>query len=118
MKFNSVFFFCVLLCSTLGSLSCSESKNAQLDRKFLDSHIQAAEKVAKQQCFEGNLSETDCAQLTEILVGRMREGVKRNIARFDEDCKKSASFEEQCLERKQRALRESLDDLTDKSYIK
>jgi Na+-transporting NADH:ubiquinone oxidoreductase subunit NqrC len=118
MKFNSVFFFCVLLCSILVSLSCSESKNAQLDRKLLDSYSQAAEAIGKRQCSEQNLSETDCAKLKEFLVDYMRKGMKENIRRQDEDCKKSSLFEEQCLERKQQILQRSLQELTDKSYIK
>jgi hypothetical protein len=104
MKFNSAFFFCVLLCLTLGSLSCAESKNAQLDRKMLDSGVQAAERIAKRHCSEKNLSETACAELIEVNVRHMREGTKEQIRRFDENCKNSASFEEQCLEQKQEAL--------------
>jgi hypothetical protein len=118
MKFNSAFFFCVLLCLILGSLSCSESKNAQLDRKTLDAYTQAAETIGKRQCSERNLSETDCAELVKFLVGYMRDGMKENIRRLDEDCKKSALFEEQCLEKKQQVLQSSLRELTDKSYIK
>jgi hypothetical protein len=108
MKFNSVFFFCVLLCLILGSLSCSESKNAQLDRKVLDSGVQAAERIVKRKCSEQNLSETACAELMEVNVGAMREGMKEQIRRFDENCKNSTSFEEQCLEQKQEAFQKIL----------
>ncbi len=109
MKFNSAFFFCVLLCSTLGSLSCSESKNAQLDRKMLDSGVQVAERIAKRQCSEKNLSESACAESMEVNVRAMREGTKEQIRRFDENCKNSTSFEEQCLEQKQEAFQKVID---------
>ncbi len=109
MKFNSVFFFCVLLCLILVSLSCSESKNAQLDRKFLDSGVQAAERIVKRKCSEENLSKTDCAESMEVNVGAMREGIKEQIRRFDEKCKNSTSFEEQCLEQKQEAFQKVID---------
>jgi hypothetical protein len=109
MKFNSVFFFCVLLCLTLGSLSCSESKNAQLDRKLLDVSRQGAERVAKEECSEKNLSETDCAKLREASLSYVRESTREVIKYFDEECKKTSLFEEQCVERKQKLLQIQID---------
>jgi septal ring factor EnvC (AmiA/AmiB activator) len=76
---------------------------------MLDSGLQAAERIGKRQCSERNLSETDCAQLTEVLVGHMREGTKEQIRQFDENCKNSTSFEEQCLEKKREAFQRVID---------
>jgi Skp family chaperone for outer membrane proteins len=104
MKFN-VFFFCVLLCLTLGSLSCSESKNAQLDKKFFDFGVQMAEKDARKECSEKNLSEADCNKSREDKLKKGREDVQEIIREFDETCKKSISLEDECVEKKQEFLK-------------
>jgi hypothetical protein len=105
MKFNSVFFFCVLLCLALVSLSCSESKNAQLDRKLLDLGIQMAEHNVKGECSEKNLSEADCNKLRDTEIKSARELVQETIKRVDENCKKSISLEDECVEKKHEQLR-------------
>ncbi len=104
MKFSSVFFFCVLLCLALGSLSCSESKNAQLDRKLLDLGAQIAEKDVKKQCSEKNLSEADCNKLRDVKLKSAREETQESINKFDENCKKSIMLEAECVEKKQEML--------------
>jgi hypothetical protein len=108
MKFNSGFFFCVLLCSILVSLSCSESKNAQLDKKFFDFGVQMAEKDAKKECSEKNLSEADCNKFREDKLKEAREGMQEIIKEFDEMCKKSILLEDECVEKKQQVLKELL----------
>jgi hypothetical protein len=105
MKFNSVFFFCVLLCLILVSLSCSESKNAQLDKKFFDFGVQIAEKDAKKECSEKNLSEANCNKLREDKLKEAREGLQEIIKEFDEMCKKSILLEDECVQKKQEMLK-------------
>jgi hypothetical protein len=105
MKFNSVFFFCVLLCLVLGSLSCSESKSAQLDRKFLDMSVQLAEKDAEKECSEKKLSEAACNKLRDVTLKSAREQMQKVITGFDEMCKKSVLLEDECVEKKQELLK-------------
>jgi hypothetical protein len=110
MKFNSGFFFCVLLCLILVSLSCSESKNAQLDKKFFDFGVQMAEKDARKECSEKNLSEADCNKSREDNLKEAREVMQNFITEFDETCKKSVLLEDECVEKKQQTLKEMLAD--------
>jgi hypothetical protein len=105
MKFNSVFFFCVLLCLILVSLSCSESKNAQIDRKFLELGDELSEKDAQRECSGKSLSEADCKELKEEKIKSGRKGNQGFIERFDENCKKSALLEDECLAKKQDLLK-------------
>jgi hypothetical protein len=105
MKFNSGFFFCVLLCLTLGSLSCSESKNAQLDRKFLDFGAQVMEIDVKKECSEKNLSEADCNRLRGDKLKFARENMQERMKQFDEMCKKSILLEDECVQKKQEMLK-------------
>jgi predicted Holliday junction resolvase-like endonuclease len=105
MKFNSVFFFCVLLCLALVSLCCNESKNAQLDKKFFDVGVQMAEKDAKKGCSEKKLSEADCNKFREDKLKEAREVIQEVIKEFDEACKKSIMLEDECVEKKQEMLK-------------
>jgi predicted Holliday junction resolvase-like endonuclease len=105
MKFNSVFLFCVLLCLVLGSLSCSESKNAELDRKILDMAAQLAENDVKEECSEKKLSEAACNKLRDVRLKSTREDAQEAIRKLDEMCKKSPSLEDECVEKKQEKMK-------------
>jgi hypothetical protein len=106
VKFNSVFFFCVLLCLTLGSLSCAESKNAQLDRKLLDLTARVSERITTKHCSEKNLSEADCSEVKARYLKGMSEAVQESINVLNEGCKKSALLEDECVEQKQVLVKE------------
>jgi hypothetical protein len=105
MKFNSVFLLCVLLCLVLVSLSCSESKNSQLDRKFLDMGVQLAEIDVKKECSEKKLSEAACNELRDVTLKSARERMQKVVTGFDEMCKKSVLLDDECLEKKQELLK-------------
>jgi hypothetical protein len=108
MKFNSVFFLCVLLCLVFGSLSCSESKNAQFERKLLDVGAQAAEEDVKKECSEKKLSESACNKLRDVKLKFAREVMQKLITDFDEMCEKSILLEDECVEKKQELLKVAL----------
>ncbi len=100
---RSVFFS--VLCLSLMSLACSESKNAQLDRKALELGDQLVEIDVKKECSEKKLSEVDCNKAREGKLKEARKAMQDLMTRFDEMCKGTVFLEDECVEKKQEMLK-------------
>jgi hypothetical protein len=113
MKLSSVFLY-VFLFLALMSLSCSESKNAQLDRKYLELGVQTAEKIATKECSEKNLSVADCSRLRADMLEKWRKMMQENIDSLDKSCKESfLVLEDECVKVKQELLQKTFYALRD-----
>jgi hypothetical protein len=101
----------------LACLSCSESKNDQLDRKIMEYTDQLAEGFTKKECSEQKLSVTECNKVRAQAIEIFRTQMQGTIKQLDEACKKSVLLEDECVEKKREVLKRMVSDGEQKGHI-
>ncbi len=106
MKFNSVFFFCVLLCLILVSLSCA-TKSSQLESKILDQYERRSVDNAISLCNEVGLKITDakCESLKDDYAKTGRQKGKEILLEANNTCQEHRLSEDDCNKIKEQMLK-------------